>query len=334
MTLAPDSPNDVTPVRLGLLDFYDLAPGRSVRQKHKLALESAEAADAVGYTRFWIPEHHGKGSPSASPLVLAAGVGARTSRIRVGTAVTLLRVRDPYLTAVDIAHAAACCDGRLDIGFGRGDVGGPGSDIVASLRKDDAGYERALDLVTTLLDRGHDLLDPLSIPHERWMHGKASRSAELAAARSFNYCHALFLSPDLETCTAAIASYRQNTRNASGRTAVAITLVVNDDTDRARLDGQRQPYRVNFTGALIEAVDMIQWVAATTGADEVILAELSEDPECHLESIQEIGRALLPPQPQISPEVPAEPNPQGPIANEGRVRSFGPGSEHRHQQKH
>jgi alkanesulfonate monooxygenase SsuD/methylene tetrahydromethanopterin reductase-like flavin-dependent oxidoreductase (luciferase family) len=82
----------------------------------------AVLAEELGYESFWLTEHHFHwfGGAHANPLVALSAVAARTSRLRVGTAVTLL----PYWHPLKVAEDFACLDnlsnGRLDLGVGRG----------------------------------------------------------------------------------------------------------------------------------------------------------------------------------------------------------------------
>ena len=84
-------------------------------------LEDAELAERLGYHGVLVAEHHFTNYCAIpNPLMLAAALGQRTSRIRIGTAVIVLPLHNPVRLAEDIAQADQLTGGRLEIGLGRG----------------------------------------------------------------------------------------------------------------------------------------------------------------------------------------------------------------------
>lgn len=81
----------------------------------------AEAAEAMGFHSFWLPENHfGDQRAIPSPLTLLAAVAARTSRIKLGSISYLLPIRHPIQAAEEVAVLDQLCGGRLILGIGRG----------------------------------------------------------------------------------------------------------------------------------------------------------------------------------------------------------------------
>jgi alkanesulfonate monooxygenase SsuD/methylene tetrahydromethanopterin reductase-like flavin-dependent oxidoreductase (luciferase family) len=205
----------------------------------------------------------------------------------LGTAVSLLRVRDPHLTAEDVIAAAAFCEGRFDLGFGRGNVGGAAAKALSYLRKDDQQLEVAIEQVVSILDEGTEWIEPIGSDYQLWLHGAGSRSAVLAGKLGFSYCHALFLNPDIDVCERQFAEYRTLAPN-SGKTAVALTLIANRDPARAMLDAFAQPHHVNCAGTAADCARTVVNALRLTQADEVIIAELSSAPDDHFAALAEI----------------------------------------------
>jgi alkanesulfonate monooxygenase SsuD/methylene tetrahydromethanopterin reductase-like flavin-dependent oxidoreductase (luciferase family) len=84
-------------------------------------MEDAEAAERLGYHGVLLAEHHFTNYCAIpNPLMLAAAIGQRTSRVRIGTAVIVLPLHNPVRLAEDIAQADQLTGGRLEVGFGRG----------------------------------------------------------------------------------------------------------------------------------------------------------------------------------------------------------------------
>ncbi|NUR58808.1 MAG: LLM class flavin-dependent oxidoreductase [Catenulispora sp.] len=275
-----------------LLEFLDLSVDRPASDKRGLAVESAVRAEESGYQRLWIAEHHGRAAPCGSPLPVAAALGAMALRLRIGTAVTLLRLRDPYLTALDIAQASHFCSGGFDVGLGRGDVRGPAEGAVAHLRKDDEQLAADLDALAAMLREGGEALPPLAGNWQLWLHGSATTSAELAAKLGANYCHALFFNPDIEQCRAAFRRYRE--LGGQGATAIAVAFAAGQPGKTTDEDATR---RWGVRVSMLPDADMCARTAlralAISGAQELVIAELSPDPAQHLDRITEIRSSLL-----------------------------------------
>ncbi|MSQ06513.1 MAG: LLM class flavin-dependent oxidoreductase [Dehalococcoidia bacterium] len=86
--------------------------------------DQVQQAEALGFEGAWLAEHHfTRYSIGASPLVLATYLAARTSRIRLGTAVLVSPLHHPVRLAEDTATLDLVSDGRLDVGIGRGTFG-------------------------------------------------------------------------------------------------------------------------------------------------------------------------------------------------------------------
>lgn len=89
---------------------------RALRDTVALARE----AEALGYHRFWVSEHHGvPGVAGSAPTVLAAAVAAATSRIRVGTGGVMLPNHQPLVIAEQFGVLESLFPGRIDMGLGR-----------------------------------------------------------------------------------------------------------------------------------------------------------------------------------------------------------------------
>lgn len=93
---------------------------RDARQRHRGLVDMAVRAEAAGFSGVNVGEHHGLEYNISAPPVLLAAIGERTTRLRLGTAVTLLANLDALRIAEDYATVDVLSGGRVDIVSGRG----------------------------------------------------------------------------------------------------------------------------------------------------------------------------------------------------------------------
>jgi luciferase family oxidoreductase group 1 len=128
-------------IRLSLLDRANSRHGSSETDALRRVLERAARAEALGYHRFWVAEHHGvPGIAGSAPAVLMAAVAARTRTIRVGSGGMMLPNHQPLVVAEQAATLEALHPGRVDLGVGRSL--GFTSAVRSALRADKEAAER------------------------------------------------------------------------------------------------------------------------------------------------------------------------------------------------
>jgi probable LLM family oxidoreductase len=107
-------------MELGLATFADLSSGIAPEQRMRELLEEAELAEQVGLDVFAIGEHHRPDFLISSPVVALAAIAARTERIRLSSAVTVLSSDDPVRVFQQFAELDLISGGRAEIMAGRG----------------------------------------------------------------------------------------------------------------------------------------------------------------------------------------------------------------------
>ena len=94
---------------------------RSSQEIYSRALDIAQAAETLGFGNVWLAEHHFSTYGYLSrPAQLATYIAAKTTRLRVGTAVIVVPLHHPLVIAEEIATLDLLAGGRVDIGLGRG----------------------------------------------------------------------------------------------------------------------------------------------------------------------------------------------------------------------
>jgi alkanesulfonate monooxygenase SsuD/methylene tetrahydromethanopterin reductase-like flavin-dependent oxidoreductase (luciferase family) len=119
--LSADPADHARPFKLGFLTHVH-GPGRPAGEVYRNLVETFVAAEELGFDGGWIAQHHLRGDYGRlpSPLVLLGAVAARTRRIELGTAVTVLPLEDPVRLAEDVAVLDAFSGGRVQLGLGSG----------------------------------------------------------------------------------------------------------------------------------------------------------------------------------------------------------------------
>ncbi len=203
--------------KLSVLDLAPIVEGSNVREALANSLDLARHAEALGYHRFWLAEHHNfEGIASAATAVVIAHVAAGTSRIRVGAGGIMLPNHVPLMVAEAFGTLAELYPGRIDLGLGRA----PGTDqaTMRALRR----YAQGADTFPQDVQELMGWFEPVepgqavkAIPGagsdvKMWMLGSSLFGAQLAAHLGLPYAFASHFAPgDLE---GAIAIYRERFR--------------------------------------------------------------------------------------------------------------------------
>src|SRR6476661_1311639 len=149
---------------LSVLDLSPVGAGSSPSQAIRDSIELARSADQLGYTRYWVAEHHNMASIATSaPEVLIAAIAAATSRIRVGAGGIMVPNHAPLHVVEVFRTLEALHPGRIDLGLGRA----PGTDPVAAAALQRADHDVNHQLAELLaFERGEF---PVSHPFARIM---------------------------------------------------------------------------------------------------------------------------------------------------------------------
>jgi luciferase family oxidoreductase group 1 len=236
-------------VKLSVLDQSPVIRGHDARRAIEETLLLARRAEALGYSRYWLAEHHAIAAlADPCPEVLLARLGAETSRMRVGTGGVLLPYYSAFRTAEAFRMLEALYPGRIDLGVGRA----PGGDArtaqaVGGGRFPDA--ERFPQQVWELAAHLDGMLPPehpfrevrlqpeISTAPELWLLGSSDYSGALAAQLGLPFSFAHFINPrgGEEVMHAYRDSFRPG-REQKPRTMVCTFAICGeDDADAERL---------------------------------------------------------------------------------------------------
>lgn len=203
-------------IALSMLDLVAVREGHGVDHALHTALRTAQHAESLDFTRYWVAEHHNMvGIASSSTAVTMGYLAGGTSRIRIGSGGIMLPNHAPLVVAEAIGTLEALYPGRIDLGLGRA----PGTDglTMRALRRDRVETEQDFPRDVLELQR---LLGP-SQPGQRlvatpgdnsntpiWLLGSSLFSAQLAGELGLPYAFAAHFAPRL--LLQALAVYRQS----------------------------------------------------------------------------------------------------------------------------
>jgi luciferase family oxidoreductase group 1 len=210
-----------------VLDLTVVGEGGSATAALQETTALAQAAERLGYRRFWVAEHHSfPASGSSAPAVLLAHLGNATSTIRLGSGGVMLTNHVPLVVAEQFGVLNAFHPGRIDLGVGRNPGGLPA--VAQALRRtgEETGAGDFPALVEELLGFLQDSF-PEDHPYHRdhvhvvpqapdlpvWTLGSGTTGAETAARLGLPFAAAFHINPD--KALRAIELYR-NTFSPSG----------------------------------------------------------------------------------------------------------------------
>ena len=233
---------------LGVLDQSPIREGGTAAQALAETLELARATERLGYSRYWLAEHHNsRGLASSAPEVLIARVAAETSTMRIGSGGVMLSHYAPLKVAENFRTLETLYPGRIDMGVGRA----PGSDGrtaqalthgpgALGIQHYPAQVADLLRFVSDELPEGHYFTgihaSPLgpTVP-EPWVLGSSLESASLAAEFGLPFSFAHFINEAWagEAITLYQRIFRASAWLDEPKVSVGVSVICADTDERA-----------------------------------------------------------------------------------------------------
>ena len=250
-----------------ILDQSPVSEGSSGAQALRNSVDLARYAEELGYTRYWVAEHHGTPALAcASPEALLGPLAMATSRIRIGSGGVMLPHYSPLKVAETFSILAAFAPGRVDLGIGRAAGTDPITTFALQRDRRQAGpddfpaqlYELLAYLDDTLPE-DHPFARLAQLPGRSelpapWLLGSSPQSAIWAAELGLPYAFADFINPH---GAEIVADYRRrfepSRHAAKPRVITAVWAVCADTDEEARriAASARMMFTLFFRGQLI-----------------------------------------------------------------------------------
>jgi len=227
-----------------MLDLVSVREGGTVAEALAIALRTAQQAEALGFTRYWLAEHHNMpGIASSATAVLVGHIAGGTQRIRVGSGGIMLPNHAPLVVAEAFGTLEALYPGRIDLGLGRA----PGTDpaTMRALRRNRPETEEDFPRDVAELQR---LLGPAQ-PGQRlvampgagsqvpiWLLGSSLFSAQLAGQMGLPYAFASHFAPRLlmQALEVYRGCFQPSKTLAQPHVAIGVPLVAAPTDDEAQ----------------------------------------------------------------------------------------------------
>ena len=245
-------------IPLSILDLSVVTTATRPAAALRNSIDLARHADALGYVRYWLAEHHNLASvASPAPELMIGQIAAVTSRIRVGSGGVMLPNHAPLMVAERFKMLEALFPGRIDLGLGRA----PGTDGATAYalrsrldrREGDDFLERLHELTlweTRDFPPGHPYNNVVAMPDDTplppiWLLGSSDYSSELAAqvGMGFAFAHHFASYDAVEAMTHYRARFKPSGWRSTPHGILAIAAVAAETTARAGNTGTSRPKR-------------------------------------------------------------------------------------------
>ncbi len=202
------TPSHRPPLRLSILDQSPISQGSTGADALRNSIDLARHADALGYSRYWVAEHHGTPMLAcASPEVLIGPIAISTQNIRVGSGGIMLPHYSPFKVAENFSMLSALAPDRIDLAVGRAAGTDPTTSI--ALQRDrrqppaDDFPNQLVELLAYLegtLPANHPFARLAALPGgparpQPWLLGSSPQSGSWAAQLGLPYAFADFINP-------------------------------------------------------------------------------------------------------------------------------------------
>jgi luciferase family oxidoreductase group 1 len=294
-------------VPLSILDLVSISDGQSTREAIAASMEGAQAADRLGYARYWFAEHHNTDSLASSATSLLIDRAASvTERIRVGSGGIMLPNHSPLAVIEQFGTLVQFHGDRIDLGLGRA----PGTDqltaqLLARTSAEPGAFVAAVEQMRDWSREGSTGGLPISAAVARgtevpmWILGSTANGARLAAQLGMPFSVASHFAPfqylhALETYRAHFDPDAASAQIEAPHTMVGVNLVIAETDEEAQrqfttlqqmflgvVTGQRQkiqpPRDITEVAAphLLSQVDQTLSIKAV-GSPATVVSQLEE----------------------------------------------------------
>lgn len=262
-------------------------------------IELAKLGDELGFSRFWLGEHHESGVAWRSPEILMTILAGYTDTIKIGSAGVLLPLTSPLRVAQNFKMLGSLFSNRIDLGIARGVTSESASKKLLN------GIDREL-FIRNHIARTKELVDFLRNTHiplsetdkdefivntpvngklpEIWMLGASGSTTDFAIGEQLNYALSLLHTPNdhhpkaKEIFLSFLNKYEE-TNNVKPVTNITISLICAETKQHCDeiLSHHKNNFTINIIGNVDECYEQIKTISKEYQTDEIMLQLFSPD---------------------------------------------------------
>lgn len=228
-------------MKLSILDYAIVDEGKTAIEAIEESTELACLAEKLGYSRFWMAEHHQVPAlASSSPELLMLHLLQNTEKIQIGSGGIMIPHYPPYKISEWIKLLSALYPNRVNLGIGNN----PGTKIVQKLMDTtpitrDEYNDSCRELLELLTGTETLVQPPEAKAGPMWLLSTSEKSANLAAELGQNYVYGLFFNQAvdyIETAKRCLQTYRKKMREQqkTPQDVVAVFIAIGEDEQEAK----------------------------------------------------------------------------------------------------
>ena len=228
-------------MRLSILDYAIVDEGKSSIEAIEESVELARLAEKLGYSRFWMAEHHQVPAlASSSPELLMLHLLQNTEKIQIGSGGIMIPHYSPYKISEWIKLLSALYPNRVNLGIGNN----PGTRVAQKLMNTTPitreEYNKSCkELVDILTGTGTFVQPPEAKVSPMWVLSTSEKSANLAAELGQNYVYGLFFNQAvdyIETAKRCLQAYRTKMleQDKKPQDVLAVFIAIGEDEQEAK----------------------------------------------------------------------------------------------------
>ena len=234
-------------MKLSILDQSPVSTGKTAGQALQASMQLAQSGEKLGYTRYWIAEHHDfSGLACSAPEIMLGYIGAKTQKIRIGAGAILLPHYKPYKVAESFNMLATLFPGRIDLGIGRAPGGSAEVTIALSdnflqnVFKTPEYFKELIHFINDVFPSEHPYskitaspIPPIS--PQPWILGTSKKSAKLAAENGTAYAFGHFMSDKdgTDIMKSYIENFKPNAKLQKHESIIAVSVICAETTEKA-----------------------------------------------------------------------------------------------------
>lgn len=270
-------------MKTGIIDFGEMESHLLETIHH--TIDQAILAEANGFSRYWLTEHHVSGIAWRNPELVISLIAGSTETIRVGAAGVLASVNHPYRIAQDYKLLSSLFSQRIDLGFAKGGMNpdlhreingqGPIPDFFERIEKTKYYLSNQPE---------NENLHSIGLAPDLWMLGSSASSTAFAIKEKMNFSLSLFHNMPLSLPPPSIIrEFKKEFVRQNGyepEVNIALSAFCHDDENRIQQEIQtRKNVALNVYGNAAACRDQMEKLSEMYEVDEVIVLNLGKNHE-------------------------------------------------------